>query len=703
MRMNPLQKKIDNDKAIKTLFDQLFQLLEFKFEASKLDALISRIDGDDELSRLSEIGDHIGMHMSHVALTAQAAAEAAAASTPLVTHLSDGRGWIALCGFRGGRIRVLMAQGEAVSESRIKPAALNKLMENSEIRINDWLLVQAKAPLANVVSPEHDHHLSPLSRLIELMRIERFDLMTVLGLTLGSGLLALASPVAVQALVNSVAMAGMGQPLLVLSIILFFFLAFAGVVHVIQSYLVEIIQRRIFVRLATDLAYRLPRVRIEALGQHSGEELVNRFFDVLTLQKSGSALLLDGLSTAVQICIGLILLAFYHPFLLAFDILLLLAIGFILFILGRGGVSTAIHESISKYALVAWLETIASNLQTFKFGGGVNHAVTRTDSLALSYLTAKQNHYKVLIKQIIGSVALYAIASTSLLAIGGYLVIEGHLTLGQLVAAELIVSSALISLIKFGKHLEGYYDLMAGTDKIGHLLDLPIEREDGFMTDIAKSFSVSVNNLSYQFGANHQVLSDLSFVIEAKEKVAFFGHYASGKTLLAEVLCGMRQLQSGKIEIAGQNLENLHLEQLRKHINLVSRIEIIEDSIFENVRLGQMAVGLAEVERALQAVGLLKDIVNYEHGLETVLNASGAPLSATQIKLLLLARAIVSSPSLLIVDGILDDLDEVAMQQVTQTLFVDDNPWTLIVMTGSVSIAARCQRIVYLKAGEQHA
>ena len=703
MRMNPLQKKIDNDKAIKTLFDQLFQLLEFKFEASKLDALISRIDSEDELSRLSEIGDHIGIHMSHVALTAQAAAEAAAASTPLVTHLSDGRGWIALCGFRGGRIRVLMAQGEAVSESRIKPSALNKLMENSEIRINDWLLVQAKAPLANVVSPEHDHHFSPLSRLIELMRIERFDLMTVLGLTLGSGLLALASPVAVQALVNSVAMAGMGQPLLVLSIILFFFLAFAGAVHVIQSYLVEIIQRRIFVRLATDLAYRLPRVRIEALGQHSGEELVNRFFDVLTLQKSGSALLLDGLSTAVQICIGLILLAFYHPFLLAFDVLLLLAIGFILFFLGRGGVSTAIHESLSKYALVAWLETIASNLQTFKFGGGVHHAVTRTDSLALSYLTAKQDHYKVLIKQIIGSVALYAIASTSLLAIGGYLVIEGHLTLGQLVAAELIVSSALISLIKFGKHLEGYYDLMAGTDKIGHLLDLPIEREDGFITDLPKSFSVSVNNLSYQFGAKHQVLSDLSFEIEAKEKVAFLGHYASGKTLLAEVLCGMRKLQLGKVEIAGQNLENLHLAQLRKHISLVSRIEIIEDSIFENVRLGQMAVGLAEVERALQAVGLLKDIVNYEHGMETVLNASGAPLSSTQIKLLLLARAIVTSPSLLIVDGILDDLGEAAIQQVTQTLFADDNPWTLIVMTGSASIAARCQRIVYLKAGEQHA
>lgn len=703
MRMNPMQKKSDHDKAIKTLFEQLFQLLECKFEAAKLVSLISRIESGDELARLSEIGDHIGLHMSHVALTAQAAAEASAASTPLVTQLSDGRGWMMLCGFRAGRIRVLMAQGEAVSESRIKPAALDKLLDKSEIRINDWLLVQAKAPLANVVSPEHDGHFSPLSRLIELMRAERSDLMTVLGLTLGSGLLALASPVAVQALVNSVAMAGMGQPLLVLSIILFFFLAFAGVVHVIQSYLVEIVQRRIFVRLATDLAYRLPRVRLDAFGRHSGEELVNRFFDVLTVQKSGSALLLDGLSTAVQTCIGLILLAFYHPFLLAFDVVLLLAIGFILFILGRGGVATAIQESISKYALVAWLETIAGNLQTFKFGSGVNHAANRTDSLALAYLTTKSNHYKVLIKQIIGSVALYAIASTALLAIGGYLVIEGHLTLGQLVAAELIVSSALISLIKFGKHLEGYYDLMAGTDKIGHLLDLPIEREDGLAVDLSKPISVAVQNLSYHFGEKQQVLSDLSFVIEAKEKVALFGSYASGKTLLAEIVSGMRQLQSGKVYIAGHNLEELRLGSLRKHITLVSRIEIIEDSIFENVRLGKTEISSTEVEQALQAVGLLKDVTNYAAGIETILNVSGNPLSTTQSKLLLLARAIVCQPSLLIIDGILDDLSEPAMHQVAQTLFADDAPWTLMVLTGSASIAAGCQRVVSIKGGQHHA
>jgi len=420
-------------------------LLELKTESANALGRLIWLDDADELDSLSDMGAYIGLRMERVALTPGTAAEASAAQTPLVARLSGGRGWLVVYGFRAGRVRVALVQGEVIEERRIRPAGVNELLGLHEGGLGDWLLVQAQAPLANAVSHDHHVHLPPLRRLIELMRADHADLWLVLGLALGSGLLALASPVAVQALVNTVAMGGMGQPLLVLSIILFFFLAFAGGVHVLESYLVEIVQRRIFVRLAADLAYRLPRVHSDAYKHHHGAELLNRFFDVLTVQKAGSSLLLDGLSTAVQAGVGLVMLAFYHPFLLAFDIVLLLSIGFIIFVLGRGGVATAIQESISKYALVAWLEVVAGNMQTFKSSGGPQLAAQRTDALALAYLDAKRNHYRVLLRQIIGSVALYAIASTALLAIGGYLVIDGHLSLGQLVAAELIVSSALVA------------------------------------------------------------------------------------------------------------------------------------------------------------------------------------------------------------------------------------------------------------------
>jgi putative ABC transport system ATP-binding protein len=539
---------------------------------------------------------------------------------------------------------------------------------------------------------------------MELMRADHADLWVVLGLALGSGLLALASPVAVQALVNTVAMSGMGQPLLVLSTILFFFLAFAGAVHVLQSYLVEIVQRRIFVRLATDLAYRLPRVHSDAYRHHHVPELVNRFFDVLTVQKAGSSLLLDGLSTAVQTLVGLIMLAFYHPFLLAFDVVLVLLIFFIIFVLGRGGVATAIQESLSKYALVAWLEIVASNMQTFKFNGGPELSAKRVDALALDYLVAKRNHYQVLLSQIIGSVTLYAIASTALLAIGGYLVIDGHLTLGQLVAAELIVSSALISLVKFGKHLEGYYDLMAGADKIGHLLDLPLEREQGVAPIIIGPISLAVSNLYFSFGAKQPVFSNLSFTVQPGESVAVFGGYGSGKSTLAALLCGLRQPGKGYIDINGVDLGNLRLEALRKRIAVVGRTEFFQDSLFENVRLGRPELRRDEVEQVLSAVGLLDDIASLaEDGLDTDISPSGAPLSAAQGRLLLLARAIAGRPALLILDGLLDEMDDAARHRLTKVLFASDAPWTLLVLTGSKDVAALCGRTVELPRVDSHA
>ena len=697
-KLNPQRKQ-----AMQTLLGFLLGLLELQTETAKSLDRLTCLDFVDELDSLSDIGENIGLRMDRVALTPSAAAEVSAAQTPLVARLSDGRGWLVLYGFRAGRVCVALVQGEAIEKRLIKLADVRGLLGLPEGRLEDWLLVHAKAPLSCAVSHDHHAHLSPLSRLIELMRADHADLWVVLGLALGSGLLALASPVAVQALVNTVAMSGMGQPLLVLSTILFFFLTFAGAVHVLQSYLVEIVQRRIFVRLATDLAYRLPRVRSDAYEHHHVPELVNRFFDVLTVQKAGSSLLLDGLSTAVQTLVGLIMLAFYHPFLLAFDVVLVLSIFFIIFVLGRGGVATAIQESLAKYALVAWLEIVAGNMQTFKFNGGPELAAQRTDALALDYLAAKRNHYQVLLRQIIGSVTLYAIASTALLAIGGYLVIDGHLTLGQLVAAELIVSSALISLVKFGKHLEGYYDLMAGADKIGHLLDLPLEREHGVAPVMVGPASLAVRNLHFSFGAKQPVFSNLTMLVQPGERVAVFGGHGNGKSTLAALVCGLRQPGNGHIEINGVDLGNLRLEALRNRIAVVGRAEFFMDSLFENVRLGRSELGQDEVEQALDAVGLLDDIASLEDGLDTDLSPSGAPLSAAQGRLLLLARAITGRPALLILDGILDEMDEETRRRIAPALFASDAPWTLLVLTGSPAVAALCGRIVEIPGVDTHA
>lgn len=328
----------------------------------------------------------------------------------------------------------------------------------------------------------HDHP-APHRRLLGLMRAEMPDVWSIVLFSGITGILYLAVPLTVDAVVNNIAFGGQEQvylqALVILSVALLAFLGLLAFVRAVQHYLTEVIQRRIFVRLAADLAYRLPRVTAASTDQIHVPELVNRFFDVLTVQKSTALLLLEGVNLVLSAVIGMIVLGFYHPSLLAFDLVLLGLVCFIVFGLGRGAVKTSIQESVSKYAIAGWLEQIAHFPNLFKSPGGERFALDRTDLLARRYLDARQSHFRVLIRQICGLLALQAIASSSLLVVGGVLVLSGELTLGQLVASEIIVNAVVASVAKLGKHLEGWYDAMAAVDKLGYLIDLETEREEG--------------------------------------------------------------------------------------------------------------------------------------------------------------------------------------------------------------------------------
>ncbi len=322
----------------------------------------------------------------------------------------------------------------------------------------------------------HDDGRSPFARLRTLARLERDDLWIVLVYATGVGLLSLATPVAVQALVNTVAFGALVFPVVVLALLLAGVLAFAGVLHALQMQVVETIQQRVFTRVALDLAHRLPRVRAEALDRSWGPELVNRFFDVLTVQKSASTFLLDGLSLVLSAGIGMLVLAFYHPALLAFDLVLVVSVSGLLWGLGRRGPYTAIRESKAKYRVAAWLEDLARSGATFRSPHGAEFASSRADELARAYLGARRESFKVVFRQYAGVLALQAIATGTLLGLGGWLVVARQLTLGQLVASELIVATVVSNLSKLGRKIDAYYDLLAAVDKLGHLADLPLER-----------------------------------------------------------------------------------------------------------------------------------------------------------------------------------------------------------------------------------
>ncbi len=541
----------------------------------------------------------------------------------------------------------------------------------------------------------HPHGPSPTQRLFGLLRSETRDLWVVLTYAVGVGLLSLVVPIATASLVNTVSFGTVIQPLVVLTFLVLVGLSFEGLMRALQFWVVEVLQRRIFVKVALDLARRLPRVHATAFDRASGPELVNRFFDVLTVQKTAATLLLDGLAVLLQALIGTLLLAFYHPILLAFDAVLVAGMFVILVPLGRGAIDTSVQESKAKYAVAAWLEEIARLTHAFRGGAPADFAERRVDQLSQRYLSARAAHFAIVFRQHVGSLTFKAVLSAALLGVGGWLVIQRGLTIGQLAAAELVVTAVVAGMAKFAKQLESWYDLVTAADKLGHLTDLPLERTDGHdVPDVSpRGVRLELRTVTFSHDGRSDALRDVSLSVAPNSRVAVLGRSGSGKSTLAELITGRRVAQSGNVFIEGADLRELSLDAVRAAVAVVRDVEIFDGTVAENVSVGRPDVTPERVRAALSALRLDDEVAALSDGVNTWLSTRGAPLSATQAHTLMFARAIASQPRMIIVDGALDGLDAEVVRDVMAALTAPGAPWTLLVLTHRDEIAAMCAAV----------
>ncbi|MEZ6125419.1 MAG: ATP-binding cassette domain-containing protein [Planctomycetaceae bacterium] len=604
--------------------------------------------------------------------------------------------WLVIRQQRRRRIEVLRTQ-QNDHRKHLRPRQLNRVLRTFDY---DGRLrcVIIRSDMTSGI--EAAHGMSPLSRLQALLRPEWSDVWIIAVFAFVVGLLTLATPIAVEALVNTVAFGRFIQPVFVLALILLTFLAFSAAMRGLQTYVSELVQRRLFVRVAGDLAFRLPRADTESCDGIYLPELTNRFFDVVTVQKVVSQLLLDGLGLVLSAVIGMGVLAFYHPWLLGFDVVMLASIAFIILVLGRGAVSSAIKESKKKYSMAAWLEDLSRCRTVFRTSGGTDLALERTDRLVHEYLESREKHFSILMRQILFALGLQALASTALLGLGGWLVIDGQLTLGQLVAAELIVTVIVGAFAKLGKHMESFYDLLAAVDKLGALFDLKTERRDGLLDfPCSDGIDVTVSDVTYQRSGSGRLKTPVSFDVASRASLAILGGSGRGKSVLMDLLAGRRAPTTGRISF--NNLDPLELrpDVLRLHVTLVREGEIFGGTLEENIHLHRTQVSSADVRQALDVVGLYETVLDLRDGFDTRLEGDGVPLSVTQQKLLCLARAIAGRPALLLIDGTLDGLPDDELTQVLSGLLADDRPWSLIIATGRQDVAERCSQIHRMDSG----
>lgn len=537
-----------------------------------------------------------------------------------------------------------------------------------------------------------------LERLNQLIHIEREDIGTLVAYGIGIGLMSLATPIAVQALVNTVAFGALMQPLVVLTLILLILLSFSNSLVALQFYVVEMLQRRLFVRLFRESANRLQGAEITVRDGQYMPELANRFFDVVTLQKTAAVLLLETLGYLLQTLIGMILLAFYHPMLLAFDLFLIATLYLILFVMGKKGISTAIEQSKAKYVAAAWLESIAANPLLGKCRRGADFVSRQSERIAQQYLQACLNHFRVLSRQNLGALLLHTLSNTLLLGMGGWMVIERQLSLGQLIAAELVVNALMYGLTRLGKTLDNFYELVASIDKIGYLLDLPQENDSGVCLDHAESaYRVDIHQLALPDASQLDALKNFDLHLSPGDSLAISEGAECG-TLL-DVLFGLRMPSGGRVCLDNQDLRDLNLGCLRDHICLVRHAEVMDASIADNINLGG-TLPLTEINTLLERMGLLNRVASLPDGLNTRLCSHGVPLTHEQCLRLTLARAVAAKPRLLLIDKTLDRIDPGWLEDIMATLLSADRTWTLIILSHEPQVIKRCRRHIRIEQGQ---
>jgi ABC-type bacteriocin/lantibiotic exporter with double-glycine peptidase domain len=545
---------------------------------------------------------------------------------------------------------------------------------------------------------------TPIQRVLRLLAQYRREIRYIILYAVVIGLINLTLPLGVQAIIGLIAGGSIAASWGVLVLFILVGALLAGVLKLAQMSIMEHLQRNLFADSAAEFALRIPRLHMELLRREHLPELVNRFFDTLTLQKGLPKLLIEGSTAALQIFFSLLLLSFYHSTFVIFSLLLLFILILLFMWTGPKGLATSLAESKYKYKLAYWLEEIGRVAITFQLAGENRFPVQRADELTIDYLNARAKHWRILVTQFMSSIAFRVMVLGGFLILGSFLVMDNQLNIGQFVASEILVLFVIDSVEKLIVLHETGYDVLTATEKLGQVTDLPIEREDGIrVEEFSKGdpLQVELRNLSYKYSDGAApVLKNLNFKIDAGARIAIAGYNASGKSTLAMVLSGLKKDFTGSLLFNGLPKQNLHLRSLRDHIgDFSSQEEIFKGSLLENITLGKEDVALNHVLRTCDSVGLSEFVRNLPMGINTELHPGGKNIPRSIITKILVARAIVKTPKMLVMEEPLSFLNLRDRLRIARLLVDRSSPWTLAVFTQDPLLASLCDKIIVLSEG----
>lgn len=463
--------------------------------------------------------------------------------------------------------------------------------------------------------------------------------------------LTLTVPLCVQILVGSVANTAQTQPVVVLAVVLFVLLALSGVLIGLQTHVMELFERRFFCRITADIVMRNIYAQYSYFESINREDLINRYFEIMSVQKNLPKLIVGGSALVLQTVVGFVVVSAYHPVFLVFNVVVVLLLLLVLRLWGPGAVRSVVSLSQAKYGMARGLEELARGNAFFKSERTIQHALAEAETSTARYIGAHRTYFRFRFSQIAAMLAIYALANALLLGLGGWLVIAGELALGQLVAAELILSVVFVGMARSGEYLDNYYELCAAAVKLSEFASIPLERDTGRMTIEAERADVAFVGVVCHRGDREY---RLDFQVPAGATVLVSTESQSVQKLVIDLLLRHREPEAGRVIVAGVDLADCRLHDLRDRVAVLDSSGVLERSIADYLSLGDPAITRARMREALAVTGLESIVDRLPRGLATPLGPFGYPLSRTETLRLKLAAILLAEPRVLLITEIFD-------------------------------------------------
>ncbi|KGO80240.1 ABC transporter ATP-binding protein [Flavobacterium beibuense F44-8] len=546
--------------------------------------------------------------------------------------------------------------------------------------------------------------MTPLKRFYNLLKLDKKDIYQIVFYAAFSGLISMSLPLGIQAIVNFIQGGQISVSWIVLIIIVTLGVALVGILTLMQLRITENLQQKIFIRSSFEFAHRLPKLTFDSLYDKYPPEVANRFFDTLTIQKGTSKLLLDFTTAILQVGLGLVLLSLYHSFFIIFGVLLLILLYIIFKFSFQDGLNTSLKESTFKYKVAYWLQEIARNKSSFSRRNNFEYALDKNDKLVNNYISFREKHFNVIKRQFSQLIAYKVFITAGLLSVGGFLVLNQQMNIGQFVAAEIIILLIINSVEKLILGFETLYDVLTAVEKIGVVTDLEIEKstKNTNIDCVETDYTLETEDMTYRYPDNDKdIIKKVNIKINQGEKVFITGANNSGKTTLVRLLSGFLSPSSGVLYINDNIVKRSEGECYKSHIGVVMQEDTpFEGTLLENITFNNPNINGEDVKWALNAVGLTTATKRLPMGLDTPVNADGRQLTRSIIQKIMIARAIVKRPKILFLEEPTISMDPQSAKKIIDFLISPENKWTIVISSVDEYWKKACKRQIEMENGQ---